>query len=196
MKPFLTTMHTTPALSHFKERIWNDWESVFDISVHVSEAIGERLERTKVLPELIQAPSLDIFDFKPADIFRKSTDTEKVDIDVKDFLKEEKEELRRAYENYKGLEKKEKVKSALMSVWSKMIGRSNVLKIVEKMGKRIYEKIIQMILPFDFADDNTPIWALEEESKSIESKIQDHFEEKIKESMRNKIKDRIEGNID
>ena len=167
-------MHTAEDIPIFEGKVKEDCESIMDFAVYLSETIGQHIKR----PEMISG------------LIRSSEESKE-----KDFLKEERKELRDSLERDQNSEIREKIKSILMSVWKKIISRSNTLTGLQNVGRRIYERLVQKLLPFNFAEEDTPIWSVEEKEKSIETKLMEHFEEKIKESMRNKIQARMERQL-
>ena len=167
-------MHTAEDIPIFEGKVKEDCESIMDFAVYLSETIGQYIKR----PEMISG------------LIRSSEESKE-----KDFLKEERKELRDSLERDQNSEIREKIKSILMSVWKKIISRSNTLTGLQNVGRRIYERLVQKLLPFNFAEEDTPIWSVEEKEKSIETKLMEHFEEKIKESMRNKIQARMERQL-
>jgi len=175
-------MHPSVGISDFKEKTKKDWETTIDLAICLSEAIAEHIKR----PEIISMERFEI----PGIIFDNSETVN----EERGYLQEEREKLREYFES-EDKDIREKVKGTLMSVWRKIISRSSTFTRLQNIGRRIYERMIQKLLPFDFAEEDTSIWSGEEKKKSIESKLAEHFEEKIKESMRNKIQARMEQRI-
>ncbi len=167
-------MHPTDGIPIFEGKVKEDWEGIMDLAVHLSETIGKHIEKPEIISGLITS----------SDESKKG-----------EFLKQERKELRNSLEDDHDANIGEKVKSVLMSVWKKIISRSNTLTGLQNIGRRIYERLIEKLLPFNFAEEDTPIWSGEEKEKSIENKLMEHFEDKIKESMRNRIQARMEEQI-
>ncbi|MFP4000333.1 MAG: hypothetical protein ACLFSM_02855 [Thermoplasmata archaeon] len=178
-------MNLTPGVPDFKEEIWEDWESVMDIAVYISETISEHIAEPEIMSGLTDLPSME--DLEIPSPFDNS-------IDEKGFLQEEREELRESFESEEKPEKNH-IKSILMSIWDKVLSRSKTFSVLENIGRRIYERLIQKLLPFNFTDDKTPIISGEEKKKSVETKIVEHFEEKVKESMRENMRKRMQKRI-
>ncbi len=162
-------MHPTDGFPMFEGKVKEDWESIMDLAVHLSETIGKHIKR-------------------PAMISSEESKDEKL-------LEEERKKLRDHLEGDHDPDMGEKVKGVLMSVWKKIISRSNTLTRLQIIGRRIYERLIQKLLPFNFAEEKKPIWSGEEKEKSIETKLMEHFEDKIKESMRDRIQARMKQQI-
>lgn len=185
-------MHPTVGISGFKEIARKDWESIMDLAVYLSETISENLERPKILSNLMKSSPTEALEIGPKTII-KNSETSK---EEREFLQEERKKLRAALKNDYDPKIREKVKSAMMSVWEKIVSRSNTLTTLQNVGRMVYQRMIQKLLPFEFEEEETPIWYGEKESKSIETKLMEHFEGKIKESMRNRIQARMEQKIE
>ncbi len=182
-------MHPTLALSGFKE-VKEDCDRIIGLAVHLSETIGEHIKKPEIISRLIRPSATE--DLELETIFENSdTLAEK-----KEYLQEERKKLRDSLDGEHDPDVGEKVKNSLMSVWEKIISRSNTITRLQNMGRRIYERLIEKLLPFNFTEEDTPIWTGEEKDRSIESKLAEHFEEKIKESMRSRIRARMEQRID
>ncbi len=184
-------MHPTVDISGFKE-VKEDWDSIIDLAVYLSETIGEHIKKPEIISRLIKSPSTEEVDLEPANIFENSYNT----ADEREYLQKERRKLEDYLDGDQGPDMGEKVKGALMSVWEKIISRSKTITGLQNIGKRIYERLIEKLLPFDFTEEDTPIWSGEEKDRSIESKLAEHFEDKIKKSMRNRIRARMEQRID
>lgn len=185
-------MHPTAGISGFKKMTRKDWESIMDFTVYLSETISEHIKRPKIIRNFIRSSPIEALDIDPGTLFKNPESSKK----NREFLQEERKKLRDLIENDYDPEIGDKIKGVLMSVWEKTISKSNTLTRLQNVGRRIYERLIQKVLPFDFAEEETPIWSGEEKKKSIETKLMEHFEEKIKESMRNRIRARMEQKIE
>jgi len=162
-----------------------------DSAVYISETVAEHIRKPKVISGFMSSSSTEDIVPEFGSTFNTSNPLE----DKREYLQEEREKLQESLSS-RGNIKKKAVKSALMSVWEKIVSRSDILTSLQNIGRRIYERMIQKLLPFDFADEKTPIWSGEEKKRSLESKLLEHFEDKIKESMRMKIQDRMEQQIE
>ncbi|MFW6065153.1 MAG: hypothetical protein ACOC8Y_06230 [Candidatus Natronoplasma sp.] len=184
-------MHPTVDISGFKQ-VKEDWDRIIDLAVHLSEAIGEHIKKPEIISRLIKSSSAEELDLGPANIFENSDAmTEK-----REYLQEERKKLQDYLAGDQDPDIGEKVKDTLMSVWEKIISRSNTITRLQDIGSMIYERLIEKLLPFDFTDEDTPIWSKEKKDRSTKSKLAEHFEDKIKENMRNRIRARIEQRID
>jgi len=160
-----------------------------DMAVHLSETICQHIKKPSISSGSVISVPTDKFNLDLLQVFDDCEDKE----GKREYLEDERDMLKGSLKK-DGIADKKKVKSALMSVWDKIISRSNTIKRLNTIGRRVYERLIQKILPFDF-EEQIDILSTEE-CKSLEDKLSEHFEKKIKESMRGRIQARIEQNYD
>lgn len=177
-------MHPTLNIYGFEE-VREDWRSILDLAVYLSETIGKHIKKPEMISRFIGSTSKNEVAVSPTDLF-EDLDAAVEETNVKkEYLQEERKKLQDAFEGDRGPDVGEKVKSTLMSVWKKMISRSNTMTRFQDIGTRIYKRLIQQFLPFDFEEEGTSLWS------GKGSKIENYLEDKIRESMRKSIQAKI-----
>lgn len=167
-----------------KKRCQEDWESIFDFAVYLSNAIGKRLERPEILSNLIGSPSIKTgIDLE--EILEERTEIDELLEEKREKFRAEREKLRNSLDHdTKNFDPKSKAMEALISIWKKTVDGSKTLKSIRSFGRKFYRRLVHLILPFDFDDDDA--FQIE-----IIDKGTDLLNQKLRESMRDRIRSKM-----
>ncbi len=169
------------------------WDAIFDFAVHLSETIKERINIADPLSLYQKVTSSDVENITQLeDIDREEKRYETLFAETDKDLQPEREKLKDSMNDLAGdFDPASKAKEALMSVWAKVIKDSNTIKALQKTGRKVYESVIQWILPFDFGSESSTLEFTDEKELFSNNYLVKMVDEKIRESMRKRVRKAI-----
>ncbi|MBS3781380.1 MAG: hypothetical protein KGY66_01865 [Candidatus Thermoplasmatota archaeon] len=167
-----------------KKRYQKDWESIFDFAVYLSNAIGKRIEKPDILSNFISSSSSEAW-IDLEEMLEERTEIEEHLEEKKEGFTAEREKLRNALDHdTRNFDPRSKAMEALISIWKKTVDGSKTLKSIKSFGRKFYKKVIHLVLPFDF--DNDEAFQIDMIERGT-----DLLDQKLRESMRDRIQSKI-----
>ncbi len=187
----------SPDIGIKSKKYLRGWDAIFDFAVYLSKSIQKHIDVADPLSLYGRFTSNEEEDiFSPENVLENDVSLENMFEEEKENLEEERKKLRDSFKNItESFDKRSKIREALMTIWSKIISESRTLRVIQKVGERLYEKIIQRFLPFDFDEGISPLESIGEETLFDSSRIVEVLNERIKESMRSRVKTVIQNRL-
>ncbi|MEF8832365.1 MAG: hypothetical protein V5A66_02470 [Candidatus Thermoplasmatota archaeon] len=169
-----------------QERFQGDWEKVFDVAVYLSKAIRKQIERPYILSQIDGWQSNEKeMGIDLEKIIEERAVTEEELEKEKEGLTTEREKLRNSLDaTVDSFDKKSRVVQALTSIWKKIINGSKALRTIRNFGRKIYQKLIQRILPFDFDSEGLFEKNNRDETTFLNTRLIKALNEDLKKNMR------------